>query len=224
MSTSPLDNGATDSSTLLLVDDRDRERLKRHQKIMSGHKKRKRSELEDEADEAEEERRQRSEVVPTIVSTNIDDQTTASTSHRASGTLPKSPAQHVSDIIQDMNLQSNEERLGAFNIIARHFLEDTDRLLMYLGGVGGMGKSHVISSVVQLLQRLGRAQELLLSAPTGTAAVLIAGSTIHSLTMLPQSSFNVDELMKIWRHVRYLFIDEISMVHSRSFRMLTGTL
>jgi hypothetical protein len=130
------------------VDDRDLERLKRHQKIMSGHKKRKRSELEDEADEAEEERahrrRQRSEVVPTIVSTNIDDQTTASTSRRASGTLPKSPAQHVSDIIQDMNLQSNEERLRAFNIIARHFLEDTDQLLMYLGG-GLVGRGRATS-------------------------------------------------------------------------------
>ena len=87
---------------------------------------------------------------------------------------------------------------------------------MYIAGVGGTGKSHVIHAVVQLFERLGRRDQLLLSAPTGIASVLIGGHTIHALTMLPdkrRSDFT--ELRALWGPVRYLVLDEVSMLSAK---------
>jgi ATP-dependent DNA helicase PIF1 len=84
---------------------------------------------------------------------------------------------------------------------------------MYIGGVGGMGKSHLIRAVVTLFERLGRRSELQLSAPTGAAGVMIEGSTIHSLTLLPnKTNPNGENLVGIWNNVTFLIIDEISMI------------
>jgi ATP-dependent DNA helicase PIF1 len=84
---------------------------------------------------------------------------------------------------------------------------------MYVGGVGGTGKSHLINAVRALFTGLGRKEELIVSAPTGAAGVLIDGTTIHSLTSLPQKgNVNGDALATIWEHITFLIIDEISMV------------
>lgn len=85
-------------------------------------------------------------------------------------------------------------------------------MLLYMGGVGGTGKSYVIKAVVRLFQRCGMPEKLLLSAPTGIAAVLIDGYTIHSLTLLPSQSCPADlaKLESIWRFVRWIVIDEVS--------------
>lgn len=57
-------------------------------------------------------------------------------------------------------------------------------------------------------------KNLLLSAPTGCAAILIEGHTIHALTFLPGkvSATKQGDLEAIWKNVRYLILDEISMV------------
>jgi hypothetical protein len=94
----------------------------------------------------------------------------------------------VNDIISDMQMWDNEEQLRAFQIVARHVLYGGSQLLMYIGGVGGTGKSHLIHAIIRLFDQLGRRHKLMLSAPTGIAAVLIGGHTIHALTMLPQKS------------------------------------
>lgn len=93
----------------------------------------------------------------------------------------------------------------------------SNQLLMYLGGVGGTGKSHVINTIVKIFQRCGFSQSLLLSAPTGIAAVLISGYTIHSLTLLPKSAHrpDVQTLSEIWGTVQWLVLDEISMVSAK---------
>ncbi|KAJ6521322.1 hypothetical protein B0H10DRAFT_1637800, partial [Mycena sp. CBHHK59/15] len=57
----------------------------------------------------------------------------------------------------------------------------------YIAGVGGAGKSVVIKVLVQFFKCCGSSSKLLLSAPTGCAAVLIDGYTIHALTFLPKS-------------------------------------
>ncbi|KAI0039799.1 hypothetical protein FA95DRAFT_1452433, partial [Auriscalpium vulgare] len=54
-------------------------------------------------------------------------------------------------------------------------------------GEGGTGKSHVIKAVVAYFERANARERLLLSAPTGIAAVLISGYTIHALTFLSNS-------------------------------------
>ncbi|KAF8166598.1 hypothetical protein K438DRAFT_1502175, partial [Mycena galopus ATCC 62051] len=59
-------------------------------------------------------------------------------------------------------------------------------LLLYIAGVGGAGKSFVIKTVVEFFRRCGVSERMMLSAPTGCAAVLIDGFTIHALTFLPK--------------------------------------
>jgi len=85
---------------------------------------------------------------------------------------------------------------------------------MHVAGVGGTGKSHVIKAIVMLFERLKRRDELLIGAPTGIAAVLIGGQTLHSLIFAgPNSkSANHEGLSSVWRDVQFLIVDEVSMV------------
>ncbi|PPQ81034.1 hypothetical protein CVT26_002879 [Gymnopilus dilepis] len=127
-------------------------------------------------------------------------------------------------VVSEMNLASNAEQLAAFNLIARHVMEHSqEQLLMYVSGVGGTGKSHVVKSIVKLFDKLGRGRELLLGAPTGIAAVLIGGQTLHSLILATPNSKSKDVgmLSKIWRHVKYLIVDEVSMVGARFLSQLS---
>ncbi|KAJ7314536.1 hypothetical protein DFH08DRAFT_716457, partial [Mycena albidolilacea] len=83
-------------------------------------------------------------------------------------------------------MADNLEQEGALRIVADHFISGThDQLLMYVGGMGGTGKSYVIEAIVELFKQCGYSERLLVSAPTGCAAVLISGYTIHTLTFLP---------------------------------------
>jgi hypothetical protein len=121
----------------------------------------------------------------------------------------------VDTIVEEYTMNDNEEQQRAFRIVAEHFISGTEeQLLMYVGGMGGTGKSHVIKAIVELFKRCGYPEHLLVSAPTGCAAVLINGYTIHALTFLPSSKvkLNVEDLQRIWHDVRYLIVDEVSMI------------
>jgi len=87
---------------------------------------------------------------------------------------------------------------------------------MYLGGRAGTGKSYVIKVIIELFKHCGYLDELLVSAPTGCAAILIEGYTIHALTFLPKSDYplNHTELQNIWKMVKYLIINEVSMIRA----------
>ncbi|KZT53754.1 hypothetical protein CALCODRAFT_416190, partial [Calocera cornea HHB12733] len=81
----------------------------------------------------------------------------------------------------------NQEQREALRVVYDHVMSATGtQLLMYIGGCGGTGKSHVIKCIVQLFVECGMRDTLLLSAPTGAAAIVINGYTIHALTLLPQ--------------------------------------
>lgn len=89
----------------------------------------------------------------------------------------------------------------------------SNQLLMYIAGVGGTGKTHVVKGVLKLFEILGRSREILVGAPTGAAAINIDGYTMHSLTMLPGSGkARIAELQALWGPVQYLIVDEISMI------------
>ena len=96
---------------------------------------------------------------------------------------------------------------------------------MYVGGVGGTGKSHVVNSILRLFHLLGKSKTIRVAAPTGAAAILIGGYTIHSLTLLPDSpGRDLQELCKIWEGVDYLILDEISMIGARFLSQLNSRL
>lgn len=155
-----------------------------------------------------------------IFSTNpvepaVEIATISDSSSHIHSTEPVSALSIARRLITEMNMADNPEQSRSLITVASHLDHPTDQLLMYVGGVGGTGKSYVIKSMVKLFAMLKKGHHLMLSAPTGIAAVLIGGHTIHALTLLPekrQSRKNIESLVEIWRDVRYLVIDEISMI------------
>ncbi|KAG2743630.1 hypothetical protein P692DRAFT_20745546, partial [Suillus brevipes Sb2] len=93
----------------------------------------------------------------------------------------------LSEIIGEFKLADNKEQEMSFRIVGEHFIRgEIQQLLMFVTGIGGSGKSHVIRAIVEMFRRCGAPEKLTLSAPTGSAAVLIDGYTIHALTFLPK--------------------------------------
>jgi len=127
-------------------------------------------------------------------------------------------------VVEQFHLQSNPEQLRAFNIIVKHLIDQDDQLLMYIGGVGGTGKSHVIKAIVRYFELRGQRDQLLLSAPTGAAAVLIGGATIHSLTLPTSRTVNLEALANLWRYIRLLIIDEVSMIGANLMALISNRL
>ncbi|KAI0070137.1 hypothetical protein K474DRAFT_1579941, partial [Panus rudis PR-1116 ss-1] len=114
-----------------------------------------------------------------------------------------------------LKLNNNTEQERAFRLVSQHLQNGNSQLLMYIAGVGGTGKTHVIRAIMTLFERLGRAHEIVVGAPTGAAALLIGGYTVHSLTMLPSPNRkDFRELRQFWKAIRYFIIDEVSMVGS----------
>jgi chromosomal replication initiation ATPase DnaA len=59
-------------------------------------------------------------------------------------------------------------------------IDETESRCLYLGGAAGTGKSKVLHAIKSLFEKLGKQDELLVSATTGIAEKLIQGSTIDS--------------------------------------------
>ncbi len=75
----------------------------------------------------------------------------------------------------------NKEQERAFKLITNHATSNTSqRLQMYLGGMAGTGKSQVLKAVTKFFEDIGQSGQIVLLAPTGSAAALIGGSTYHS--------------------------------------------
>lgn len=119
----------------------------------------------------------------------------------------------MEQVANQMNLHDNPEQKKAFFIVGNHMRQGINQLLFYLSGVGGTGKSHVIKCILLLFTLLGIPNQILVGAPTGAAATLIGGHTIHALTFLPNKcKKDMTELPKLWKDVKYLIIDEVSMI------------
>ena len=112
----------------------------------------------------------------------------------------------------------NHEQWCAFEIIARHTLQDRpDQLFMYLGGAGGMGKSRVVNALCDLFAVQKKECRFRLAAFTGVATRNIGGATLHALLQLNDTGCNrsaktLRDLAAMWEGVEYLFIDEVSIL------------
>ena len=91
-----------------------------------------------------------------------------------------------------------------------------EQIFMYIGGNAGVGKSQIIAAIVAAMDLLYRKDEVLLTAPTGSAADHIDGNTYHSAlgisiakTQKPTVSPRVRKLLS---NKTIMFVDEISMV------------
>ena len=154
------------------------------------------------------------------------------------------------DVIADM-MQEEEyfKLLRSLNTSQREFFvhvlhrmkTDTNPFHIFLTGGAGVGKSVVVTAIHQALLRfLNKGPEnnpddpkILLGAPTGIAAFLIKGSTLHSLfhipanqefTYKPLSSDVLNTYQCKFRNVKLLIIDEISMVGNKLFNYINRRL
>ena len=88
-----------------------------------------------------------------------------------------------------MNLFSlNLDQKYIFYVVVCHVLngETGDLLRIILNGKGGAGKSYLIKAIVNVLWRLFKTRLAAhVGAPTGTAAHLINGNTLHTMFGLP---------------------------------------
>ena len=133
----------------------------------------------------------------------------------------------------------NKQQMNAFAIV-KHFIDSfvdpnnqqVSPLLLQINGPPGTGKSHWIQKVKAYARILFDHNEFIkfvvqTAAPSGTAAFLVKGETLHSLLMLPidynsYKSLNSDrlyELQQKFRNIGILILDEKSMIGQRLFHM-----
>ena len=119
------------------------------------------------------------------------------------------------------------DQARAYGIIKWHLDQtlkgaDPPPLQMVLYGEGGTGKSRVIQTVTEVFGARESKHILVKAAYTGVAASLVDGKTTHVIAGLSLHSKGAvkDEtkkkLQEFWQEVRYLIIDEFSML-SKSF-------
>src|SRR5882762_1270740 len=125
----------------------------------------------------------------------------------------------IEDVIGKFKLNSEQER--AFRIVANHAVTPgAEQLIMYVGGMGGTGKSQVIKALMDFFKSRNESHRFVVLAPTGTAAALLHGSTYHSFLGVPidgqpalRNETTNNSLVKARLDgVEYIFLDEVSMV------------
>lgn len=96
---------------------------------------------------------------------------------------------------------------------------------LFITGGAGVGKSFLLRRIRQQLEMQGK--KVLVGAPTGTAAFIVSGSTLHGLiglglceepltVLLPKARRNFKKYAQ-WRKADVLILDEVSMVHPDFF-------
>ena len=137
----------------------------------------------------------------------------------------KADEQLIVDTIKKYKL--NPEQKRAFCIIANHsMMEQPEKLRMYLGGMGGTGKSQVIKALMFLFGERKENHRFLVVAPTGSAAALLNGSTYHSVLGINDGEFvSANSLAQIRARldgVDYIFLDEVSMISCRDLYKISA--
>ncbi|TFK22607.1 hypothetical protein FA15DRAFT_557183, partial [Coprinopsis marcescibilis] len=128
----------------------------------------------------------------------------------------KSDTNLINETVVKFSLNTEQKR--AFSIIAQHAVsENPQQLKMYLGGMGGTGKSQVIHALIHFFNSRNEAHWFIVLAPTGTAAALLNGSTYHSVLGIFEEKIRseggiiLDAYERLFG-VKYIFIDEVSMI------------
>jgi hypothetical protein len=137
----------------------------------------------------------------------------------------KADDQSVDSVIKKFLLNTEQER--AFRIIANHaMMTDPDKLRMYLGGMGGTGKSQVIKALMCFFHERKEDHRFLVVAPTGAAAALLNGSTYHSVLGINDGEYiSAKTLANIRARldgIDYIFLDEVSMLSCRDMYKISA--
>jgi hypothetical protein len=138
---------------------------------------------------------------------------------------------NIKTVIDEFSL--NPEQTRAFRIICNHALghypphEDSNQLLMGVFGAGGTGKSTLIEALQVWFKQNHREKELIVSATTGSAAVNIGGTTVHTGVLIPIEKGDGKRMgklkenqIKAWKEAQYMIIDEVSMLDCKVMKSL----
>jgi hypothetical protein len=128
--------------------------------------------------------------------------------------------QKTTTAIDPTHLLPDQRR--AYDIVDWHLQEtlanrQPPQLLMIIPGEGGVGKSETLQTITENFVARRVAHTLMKCAYTGIAASTIKGQTIHAIAMIPinggrQSTKTLKKLEEMWADIKYLAIDEMSMV------------
>lgn len=116
------------------------------------------------------------------------------------------------------NFSLNEAQTRAFVLIALRVTDArSSPLRMYLGGMGGTGKSRVVNALTAFFAARQEPYRFRVMAPTGSAAALIGGSTYHSLfgfskVACPLSRGRILSLQEVHTGTDVFLLDEVSMM------------
>lgn len=127
----------------------------------------------------------------------------------------------------------NPEQLLAYHIVAKRMRLEAMKpgekcgkpLRLYVGGAAGTGKSRLITAIQTLANKAG--VEVWTGAYTGLAASLVEGSTITKALELmrkTQTEAVRQAILKRFRGIRYIDIDEISMVSAMQLYQISNQL
>lgn len=103
----------------------------------------------------------------------------------------------IYDMCNRPGLEFNTEQERAFKIFAEHASGPQSKpLKMYMGGMGGSGKSAVLTAIIEFFVARKEEYRFLVLGPTGSVAALLNGSTYHSVFRIPREgkSKNRDDM------------------------------
>ncbi|PPQ75766.1 hypothetical protein CVT24_002642 [Panaeolus cyanescens] len=155
-----------------------------------------------------------------------------------SGPIQQTPAQILEFTAQKFCL--NLKQRQSFSIIAQNFIDrcilekDVKPVRMLMTGPGGTGKTHVVKALKAVMEHYRCGHQIRFLAPTGSAASLIDGMTVHKGLgikiarskgksgrdigddtedyQLIVTVNNKNEIRKEWRSVEVILIDEMSLL------------
>jgi hypothetical protein len=135
----------------------------------------------------------------------------------------------IDAIVKDSQLNCEQER--AFRIVANHACTPySEQLKMYLGGMGGTGKTQVVKSLIKFFTVINKSHEFIVLAPTGSAAALLGGSTYHyvfGFSDRPDDNIPNQQLLQLrarFEGVKYIFLDEVSMLSCHDMYRISARL
>ncbi|GFV36328.1 hypothetical protein TNCV_2233751 [Trichonephila clavipes] len=142
------------------------------------------------------------------------------------------------DDFYDLMRRANEEQREIL-FHTMHHLISTDEpmrepLLIYLTGPAGSGKTFVIKGIMEIYNRFsdtdGIFNAYIACASTGKAATAIGGSTVHSALsislsrLMPLNIEKANQYRTLFKFVKVLIIDEISMVSAELLEQINARL
>ncbi|KAJ7171846.1 hypothetical protein C8R43DRAFT_874759, partial [Mycena crocata] len=122
----------------------------------------------------------------------------------------------------------NKEQQRAFRIVAQHASSPDNKtpLKMYLGGMGGSGKSAVFKAIKEFFALRNEEYRYIVLGPTGSTAALLNGSTYHSVTKMMSTGCQRchcdGQRNERIQGVEYVLLDEISMVSCTDLQSLAS--